>query len=128
MAELKCPHCGTPIDEHEATRCLDAWIAQSVLGIPVRFEAIASGPLWVESEWAGKVPLEAYSSDIAAAWHVVEKAYIHTIRIVVSAKDDSPAEWQAEGHVLSTTWGLAETMPLAVCRAALKAKEWPPIT
>lgn len=28
----ECPHCGTPITEHEATRCLDAWVAEAVTG------------------------------------------------------------------------------------------------
>lgn len=28
---MNCPHCKTHIDEHQADRCLDAWIAQDVL-------------------------------------------------------------------------------------------------
>ncbi|KKK66418.1 hypothetical protein LCGC14_2964270, partial [marine sediment metagenome] len=29
---MNCPHCETLIDEHKATRCLDAWIAEYVMG------------------------------------------------------------------------------------------------
>ena len=29
---MNCPHCNTPIDEHRADGCLDAWIAETVFG------------------------------------------------------------------------------------------------
>ena len=29
---MNCPHCETLIDEHKATRCLDAWVAEYVMG------------------------------------------------------------------------------------------------
>lgn len=32
MKNINCPHCNTQIDEHEASRCLDAWVANEVMG------------------------------------------------------------------------------------------------
>jgi len=29
---MNCPYCKTPIDEHEASRCLDAWFLETVMG------------------------------------------------------------------------------------------------
>ncbi|KKK65183.1 hypothetical protein LCGC14_2976710, partial [marine sediment metagenome] len=28
---MKCPHCQIEVDEHEANRCLDAWVAEVVM-------------------------------------------------------------------------------------------------
>lgn len=29
---MNCPHCKVEINKHEATRCLDAWVAEHVMG------------------------------------------------------------------------------------------------
>jgi len=29
---MECPYCGTTLEEHEATECFDAWVAEVVLG------------------------------------------------------------------------------------------------
>ena len=71
-----------------------------------------------------------YSTDIAAAWLVVEKLakepyawYIHTINLTTGLRysadywgePDSP-----DGEIISYN-ATAETAPLAICRAALMA-------
>ena len=32
MTDLKCPRCGVELENHEAGRCLDEWIAEKVMG------------------------------------------------------------------------------------------------
>lgn len=32
---MNCPTCGLDIDEHPANRCLDAWVAEEVMGLNV---------------------------------------------------------------------------------------------
>jgi len=76
---------------------------------PLGSVAVAAGPSW------------SPSSDIAAAWEVVERAAIHTVRLVVSDYDDAPNDWMAWIFLDPETWGQAPTAPLAICRAGLKA-------
>ena len=64
-----CPHCETPLDEHEANRCLDAWVATlagwTFVGLWDNDDA---------SEWVGDNPetgflkgIPHYSADINTA-------------------------------------------------------------
>ena len=117
MSDLSCPHCETEIDEHEASRCLDAWVAEEVMGLcghyllmDVRGEDDGDYITWTckfcEEEFRGlsfgkgwKNPhLHNYSTSIAAAWEVVE-------RLVPEAG----AEWAigifAVPSISSVMWG-----------------------
>lgn len=65
--------------------------------------------------------LPKYSEDIAAAGEVVDKAYIHALRRIVNDEPDRPALWQALIYADLVFSGIGETLPLAICRAALLA-------
>ncbi len=69
VAGPTCPHCGVTIGEHEATRCLDKWVAAKVFGAVCDGEYSSLDPdspeCWV---WTPR-----FSLDISAAWRVVEK-------------------------------------------------------
>ena len=55
-----------------------------------------------------------YSSDIAAAWEVMDKMPQPGIYKRGSA-------WRAHSEVATNAWADAETAPMAICLAALKA-------
>ena len=132
---MHCPHCKTEISEHEAGHCLDAWVAEAVMGSakPKHF-AHTPAHVWDvvwEGEWFCELVYgegdkckwtpRHYSTDIAAAWEVVGRSEIHTIRRVASQEDDGAQEWAAIVYLDPDTHGVAPLAPLAICRAALKA-------
>ncbi len=125
---MKCPHCDTQIDEHEADKCMDAWVAEAVMGWiedkenPGLYNKITydnSGMV----QW-NKLP--PYSTSIADAWQVVEKleernAWVSLDKVPTNTNWDfrgiidelEPSEVRFIAH--------APTAQLAICRAALKA-------
>lgn len=121
------------VDKLEAGPELDALIAEKVMGCSVtsiEFE----GRVWfrcscagaphgqVDSDGEKTVALQAYSTDIAAAWSVLEKFpwfridnrgdYEGNEAFMVELTDDVK-------NLAGKMWG--PTAPLAICRAALKA-------
>lgn len=110
-------------------RELDALVAEKVMGFRVKREDVAGLALYaivrwppVPGEWLAR-DLPPYSTDIAAAWEVVEKmsvkngveiwrhqagCWVMEIEIGYNANDP------IEGH--------GESAPHAICLAALKAK------
>lgn len=112
----------------KAGRELDALVAEKVMGWKRHDLGPINGVRWVNKD--GRIidtehPF-TYSTDIAAAWEVVEKM----------EKDG----WQASGHMSATETGywnfqftkineqkqfyaLTKTVPYAICLAALKAIE-----
>lgn len=111
------------IDLTKPSRELDALVAEKVMGEQVRGTWIIDGvrPDGIPNR---QCPVEHYSSDIAAAWEVVEKL---------------DGEWKLQGHeglgweagfdsstggmdaVIVSVEAMADTAPLAICVAALKA-------
>ena len=138
---MRCPHCETKIDEHEANRCLDAWVAEAVFEkrleyhderLPVGWDGetkepvLFTKPYWFDLDdditylritdgFRGMV--RSYSTSIAAAWEALDHL----------AKSDFAVHWiVSEGYncsVLAADWinSTASSAPLAICRAALKA-------
>lgn len=129
---MNCPHCEIEISVHPASRCLDAWVSEAVMRMAMPdfvLPYISSGPVAycmtpkIESclDYLGKILLP-YSTDIAAAWPVLEKAEIHTLRRIVNPHDDdADSWWQAMVFLDPSTWGEAPALELAICRAAIKA-------
>jgi len=135
---MNCPRCETEIDEHEANRCLDAWVAEAVMGWH-KFEKMGSsyrgvrmcktcGRLELDNEhWNADSP--NYSSDIADAWKVAGKMTGPNMGV---GGDWWKLEWLAGSYRANFGYGrkvkdvtywkaIADTAPLAICRAALKA-------
>jgi hypothetical protein len=113
------------IDDLQAGRELDALIAEKVMGIKCG-ACLQDGQLEpITMDWR-EIP--HYSTDIAAAWEVVEKAYL-VIR--PSLLHGSNLQWiagqlkgvRASGliEIIKETYTEAETAPLAICKAALRA-------
>ncbi len=112
---------------------LDALIAEKVMGWkPNAKHPNLSGDGWWETENGGEngylAVLPEFSTDIAAAWTVVEKMprvlghiypsfdeesgkFLHWCAVVENSEPWSSARYGAVG----------ETAPLAICRAALRA-------
>ena len=123
---MNCPHCKTEISEHEAGRCLDAWVARSVFGRDTRPDPDGdAGFVLFEKGWGYGAPVAYFSTDIAAAWEVIEKTCNWDV-------DDNMMTLQGQG--LDGTWwvadiggtrghfiGEADAASFAICRAALKA-------
>ncbi len=135
MTDLLCPHCKTPIDEHEANRCLDGWVALSVTALELRMYPGALNPHhypnddWnkdYEGDMRHTRPVPEHSTDIAAAWDVVEKLISKGLFPGVGYDEetwevwiflDEPIEGQMGSHIKSRD----PNEKLAICRAALKA-------
>lgn len=145
-------------DEMEAGRELDALVAERVMGLgkpefrvwgidsfrdwrtPVdRPEARSSiGVIAAHTAWL-RVP--EYSTDIRAAWKVIEHMR-EQWAATENAKAGEPDAWQFddlsdEGWAAIVVWlhhdgtvqevvAFAPTLPLAICRAALRAIPTPP--
>jgi len=132
------------IDDMPAGREMDALVAEKVMGEPIPTEppkctGSISGiqhyfeyypqKAWVPDGTSGgwRWKARAFSTDISAAWEVVEKlAYEPTVQgvyeklsVVVTVRLYSNEE--AWAKIEGRSWTKAETAPLAICRAALKA-------
>ncbi len=146
---MKCPHCDTPIDEHEANRCLDAWVAETMMGYKKRvFAGQSTDSLWDDErifdvmESAGlthtindkAVHVPQYSALIVAAWEVVLDYTGRQYRVWLEGEDGFDwSRWYCaiytptadpigEGRDESGDLNIRlASAPLAICRAALKA-------
>jgi hypothetical protein len=131
----------TEIDKMEAGPELDALVAKKVMGWKLepytaycggtpeqaRQEAIKQGWYYWEDENGDEIPgqLEdnSFSTDIAAAWKVVEllnkkfKTFVEFIGVNIPVMDWRVVLFSDSSPVVS----LGRTAPLAICRAALKA-------
>lgn len=119
------------IDNMQAGRELDAMVAEKVFGLTIEWSEIdiietpliknqpISKQLRDKYDEVGLVPF--YSMVIEDAWLVVEKCSIHTLRRIVANEPDNQALWQAMIYADESLSGIADTAPLAICRAALKA-------
>ena len=104
-----------------AGRELDVLVANKVLGIvPTKWHPL-------ENPW-DEIPLRPYSTDIAAAWKVVER--LHEKGFYTGFYRNGKGATDKRGNFIEN-WGvdigcvieLADqpTLPLAICRAALLA-------
>jgi len=95
-----------------ASREMDAWIAEIVGWVIEDFTAISPrGSKWARNAHGDDDWLPYYSTDISAAWEVVDK---YTDAVVEKVGDHYCVN-------LFVSSACAETAPLAICRAALFA-------
>lgn len=118
----------------EAGRELDAAIAERVMGwtncrVRVMYDArgLPSYGGGTPPEGGKKRPYPAYSTDIAAAWSVVER-FVRDTRFHLDSLGFDGEEWRCaighdndEGDADGWSFAEANTAPLAICLAALKA-------
>ena len=132
---MNCPTCNTHVLEHPASRCLDSWIAEEVMGWQRVPASVSDRDQWKDEKgrccytW-NPCAFEClhFSASIAAAWLMVERmrslndhvsvdvqmdrtggmCWVN-VTVGVARHDYRGPYWQAE----------ADTVPLAICRAAL---------
>jgi len=134
---MNCPHCNVHIDEHPASRCLDAWVAEAVMdGRPFLTEddCKASQTAWTfgqnrwvmsslhsDGEGASFFRVPTYTADIAAAWEVVEKINDDSAMTLRWYNPDGRTSYFSVAFGFSKKIEAhADAAPLAICRAAIK--------
>src|SRR4051812_17548037 len=114
----------TETDELPAGRKLDALIAAKVMGWDVR--GPDDGPWVALAENGRHATHETFrpSTDIAAAWEVVEHFanYKWLAQSASGRWGTGPMMWECAFASPASFQVVAETAPLAICRAALRAK------
>lgn len=142
VAGPTCPHCGVGIGEHEAELCLNKWVGETVTHVVPRRLWIATSDggksatmtseyrqrveKWVEEHpvvfgkpmWVAHWDIyPRYSSDISAAWEVLERLRDMDCDVALCS---AGAEWTVESNVVDVTVR-SKSAPLAICRAAVLA-------
>jgi hypothetical protein len=142
MTNPICPHCGVGIRQHEASRCLNAWVSQVVLDKPlVRHDAICINGRWYDGEvWlcenenpakplAGRSihgALRPFSWNVAVAWDVVEEMIDRGYDTSIDNYRRAD-KWGVDFYMAHASDAIAvangKTLELAICRAAILALE-----
>lgn len=114
------------VERMEAGRALDKRIAEEVMGWRFNYgwwTAQDGENVWIANYWSP-------STSIQAAWQVVEKMGAEWHAVVRSPFQDGEPYWAGFTTKGCTGWNgrpdhqaSADTAPLAICRAALKAME-----
>ena len=123
---MKCPHCDVRVDEHETSRCLDAWVAEDVMGWTKKKIKGSDGvtrTYW-KSETKPYKELWQFSpsANIADTWEVVEK--LNSSGHVVEIINDCVA-WSVRFINIDTDkkyisdWKCS--LETQICHAAIKA-------
>ena len=100
-----------------AGREMDALIAENVMGYQWGYKhAFSTLPTWSKNGIV--VTLGDYSTDISAAWEVVEKLRGKRVMEISITKKSFWCTVYATGRNINEK---ADTAPLAICRAALLA-------
>lgn len=107
-------------------RELDVLVAEMVIGrkiIPYKTAPWRDPILYIDERAPGGILrfLPNYSTDITDAWEVVEKVGQNFVRLYI--ENGKWNAWIRNSHENSTAMESAETAPLAICLAALKAVE-----
>ena len=107
------------VDEMEAGRKLDALVAEKVMGVkPEQVYCDISGrSISRYFDLEDRMRIESYSTDIAAAWQVLERVAESWLPCVMH----DGMMWVAEfDSIIECHTAYADTAPLAICRCALK--------
>lgn len=106
----------------EAGRELDALVAEKVMGLtPVEWSGWEGdlSLVYGDQETGGIVP--RYSTDIGAAWEVVEKLKQDRTVHLWSVPSGYMVQMTGVNAKMLEVIGQADTAPLAICRAALSS-------
>ena len=107
----------------EAGRELDALVAEKIMGLgqyhtpETHYEVIGCG-----AGCSFCIP-PPYSTDIAAAWQVVEKLSMSGFWIIKSCRVSAPGkdDWIEWDVMYQNQRAIADALPFAICLAALNA-------
>ena len=132
--EIDRMEAGRELDALVAERVMDwRWLVSQVSGrralfppdhAPEWFGRVADGSEPLTDQWDTRLP--HYSTDIAAAWQVVEKMRerwpvvrlevdVEGWRVEIHTDEGTPSYYRPVAEDYADTW------PLAICRVALKA-------
>lgn len=104
------------VSEMQAGREMDALVAEKVMEwVRAKCEG-RTNDWWTQPGYAKSTP--NFSTDIAAAWQVVEKIDLFSRAILERDEDGS---WWVDDEPCHNIQSNASTAPLAICRAALLA-------
>ena len=108
------------VDEMEAGRELDALVAEKVMGVkPEQVYCDISGRnISRYFDLEDRMRIESYSTDIGAAWQVLERVAESWLPCVMHNGMTWIAEFES---LIEFHTAYADTAPLAICRAALMA-------
>lgn len=124
---MNCPDCSVEISEHEASRCLDYWVAKDVLDL----NCLKDPPYGILLP--ADLQVKRYSREIAPAWNdVMEK--LRQMKKDGTLKINGRLQiecrhWVTKDKIFAAGFddygtlhpaGYASTGPLAICRLALK--------
>lgn len=118
---MNCPTCGLDIGEHPASRCLDAWIAKMLFGWDGQRKSL-------KQLWPVKRAVPYYSTDMAAAWGIVETFRCGWRGHAAACIDIKISDWVNHPDCQVTIFAPdivdvkaeAYSPCLAICRAALR--------
>jgi len=105
------------------SRELDRWVAENIMGCKkIMIQVVEEVDRTTNEVTIGtKFDYPSYSTDIAAAWEVVEKLDVFEFRVEkVESGVWRAMIWCSDGNILEE---IASSTPLAICLAAKKAIE-----
>jgi len=112
------------IDSVDAGEELDWLVLHHVFDWKRGIAAFGESPYrWGKQAYAALLPV---STDLAEAWRVLDLAVARGLRVAVTSNGNAPgAAWHVSisGASGESAQAFGETVPLAICRAALRAVE-----
>jgi len=108
-------------------RKIDRLVAEKIMGWKYYPEGhhISNELTWIGADGGWYIKCPNYSTDIAAAWEVVEKLQKEYI-VSILGPDDQGTHWcvdiMSKNQKLNFANEVGNTAPMAICLAALKAK------
>ena len=130
-------HSTTEQRELTAGRELDVLVAEKVMGAdPKTIHTYRSkASFWIDGAWVDVPPVPHYSTDIAAAWEVVEKMNERGYSVIIGTNQCDKGQngvkffdgWRGLGHSIldgeghPNPYAVDATVPLTICLAALAA-------
>lgn len=109
----------------EAGQELDALVAEKIMGWRYLNQPSTGYPWYPPEEGWSKAHPPRYSTDIAAAWKVMEKMCDmgnQNCTLQFEGKLNPDYAWTFSHDENADWWASAGTAPLAICLAALKVK------
>lgn len=148
MSDLVCPFCKVAVLSHDGEECLDAWMALSILRKSVHAKEVHVGDTTIvrteyeafppDLESALPLTIRSYSRDANAIQDILVAALVGSLafasRVALSLREGEGTDpndliWEARFRPVTDERGpewwaaTAPTLPLAVARAALIARE-----
>ena len=108
---------------------LREWVAEYVMGMVEQYVEGQFGGAYVfvvgepDGNWISKENIPHYSTDIAAAWQVVDKMTGKNLgwKLYNTTDNNIGCHFEVKPNSGEGVWATADTAPRAICKAALLA-------